>query len=239
MISDPAGVRERLEQITQEAEARNAELKRQIAEIETTASSQDGRRASEITVEGDISLKIGDNKASRVIRATANYNALLSVFQAVCGPTALHMGYKTALNRFVWVRNDYDVKFLFTLYIAEKLTGLELVSLAAELIAPLDKFNLRKEHTYRARMPVFFVDCAGPDSTIIWLSFPPTQAFDPATQTLKQIFGEFTSLSYTDDDGDSVLIDGQDSWDYALAVGGRIAPLGRYPLLVVKTPLAE
>jgi hypothetical protein len=234
MISDPAGVRERLEQITQEVEARNADLKRQIAEIESTVKGSTARRISEVPLDGDVSLKIGDNKASRVIRATANYSALLSVFQAVCGPNATHMGFKTAFNRYVWVRHDFDVKFLFALYFAEQKKGLELVSLAPDLIAPLEKFNLRKEHAYRPREPVFLVDCAGSDSALIWLSFPPSQAFDAASQALKLLFGEFASLSFTDDANDTIALESATAWDYALATTGRTAPLGHYPLLLVQ-----
>jgi hypothetical protein len=239
MIRDPAAVRERLETIMNETEARNAELKRQIADMQESSKAEPGHRISEVIAEGDINLKIGDNKASRVARANSSYDAILSVFHSVCGAASSNIGYKTPLGRYAWIRNSFDVKFLFTLYCADNLTSLELVPLPPDLLTPLEKFNLRKEHAYRSRMPVFLVDCGGPDSALIWLSFPQDQSWDAATQTLKQIFGEFTRLSFVDDANDTVIIDCGDAWDYALATAGRIAPLGHYPLLVVQTAPGE
>jgi hypothetical protein len=233
MIRDPTAVRERIEAITQEAETRNADLKHQFAELETSGRSQAARRHSSIELEGNVNLKIGEHKASRVTRATASYDSVLSLFQAVCGGSSTHMGYKTTGDRFIWIRNAFDIKFLFTLYMGEQLNSLELVPLPPDLVAPIEKFNLRKENTYRQRDPAFFLDCTGPDGALIWLSFPAAQPLDAATQALKQIFGEFTALSFVDDEGDKIVIDGTDAWDYAIATATRTAPLGRYPMLVV------
>jgi hypothetical protein len=236
MITDAKGVRDRLEVVTREAETRNTELKRRIAELEATVGQQQGGRGSDVIVEGDINLKIGDNKASRVVRHNATYGAVLSVFQAVCGPSATYIGCKTPSGRYAWVRNDFDVKFMFTIYVAAKLDGLELVSLPPDLVAPLEKLNLRKEHAHRFGMPVFLVESTGPEGALVWLSFPPTQTFDAASQTLKQVFPEFTGeISFTDDSNDSVLVDSAETWEYALAVAARLAPVGRFPLLVVRT----
>jgi hypothetical protein len=235
MITDPAGIRERLEVVTKEAETRNAELKRRIAELEEIVKKLPGERGSDVDLTGQVTLKVGDSKGIKHVRANSSYNDVLSVFRAVCGPVASHIGYQTANGRYVWVRNDFDVKFLFTIYVSHHLDSLELAPLPQELIADLQRLNLRKEHAFRSGMPVFFVESAGPEGGLIWLSFPANLTFDAVGQAIKQICETFTEILFTDDSNETVLVDASDPWEYALAAAARLAPLGRFPLLTIRT----
>jgi hypothetical protein len=240
MITDPAQIRERLEQLTKEAESANLDLKHQVEELQARLAETNVSTPEPSFQYGDnVNLRIGVGRASRVIRSNASYDQVFSAFKSVIGPRAGLFVSKIDGGRYIWLRTNFDIKFLFTSYFAENLSVLELEAIQPELVQPIENFNLRKELPYREGMVAFKVECAGPEEPLIYLAFPENMARDAAQQYLKQIFGELTALRFVDEAGDVVTIDSVESWDYALATARRLLKVGRYPLLLVQTTPTE
>jgi hypothetical protein len=234
MITDPTQIRERLEQLTNEAEAHNAELKRKIEDAQRSlAERKIERRASHIELGDAVNVRVGPSRATKVVKSNASYDMVFSAFQAVMGTQSRFIGTKLD-GRSVWLRTNFDIKFIFSAYFCDSLKVIEFDALSQEQVQPFDKFDLRKEQQYRVGMAVFKVECAGPDFPLIFLSFPANMDIDAANQYLKHIFGEVSSIRLLDDADDVVTIDSVESWDYGIAVAIRLSKLGRFPLLSIQ-----
>jgi hypothetical protein len=241
MITDPGAIRDRLEQLTKEAEAHNAELTHQVKELQGRLAEKNVStpETPSFTFGDNVNLRIGVGRAARVIRSNASYDQVVSAFQSVIGPRANLFASKVDGGRYIWLRTNFDIKFLFTSYFAENLPAVELEAIYTEVVQPIKKFNLNKELPYRDGMVAFKVECAGPEEPLIYLAFPDNMAIDTAQPHLRQVFGDLAALRFVDEAGDVVTIDSVESWDYALATARRLSKVGRYPLLLVQTVSAE
>jgi hypothetical protein len=235
MITDPAQIRERLDQLTTETEAHNIELKHQIEDLQSNMfARQITRRGSRCEFGDNVHLRIGPSKAAKIVRSNASYDMVVSAFQSVMGVQSKHMGSKVDQGRSIWLRTNFDIKFVFSIYFAGSAKALELDALPQEQVQPFDKFDLRKEQPYKDGMAVFKVECAGPAFPLIFLAFPGNMALEAANQYLKHIFGEVSSMELIDDAGDIISIDSPESWDYGISLGARLSKLGYFPLLSIQ-----
>jgi hypothetical protein len=240
MITDPGQIRDRLEQLTKEAEAHNAELKRQVEDLQARVAEQHAAPQEPSFVMGDeVRCRIGVGRASRVIRTNANFDGVSSVFRSVVGPRAGLFVSKVDGGRYIWLRTNFCIKFLFTSYFAENLPTVELEPIEPEVVQAIEKFNLKKELPWREGMIAFKVECAGPEDPLIYLAFPDNMTRDAAQGYLQSIFGEVSALRFVDEAGDVVTIDSVESWDYALATARRLWKVGRFPVLLIQTASAE
>jgi hypothetical protein len=236
MITDPAQIREKLEQLTKEAEERNVELKRQADELQARLDEQNaGPEEAPFEFGDNVKLRVGISKQSKVVRSNASYDMVLSAIQTVVGQHEKYFASKDDQGRLIWLRTSFAMNFLFTSYFAEGWPAVELDAIAPEAVQPVEKFNLRKELPYRDGQAVFKVECAGPEDPLIYLTFPSNMTLEAANQHLGQIFGKITSLRFVDEAEDVVTVDSTESWDYALATSLKLSKLGRFPLLLIQT----
>jgi hypothetical protein len=234
MLTQGNAIQTRLEELARAAESRNAELKQRLQELSSQPSV-----LTEVKFRDTVTLHVGTSKFDRVIRSTAKIDDLAGTVTAATGHPCTHVGYRDDQGRLVWLRTSQDVKFMFATYFADKVAFRQITVIAPEEVNALAGFALRKEHVHKEGMPVFRVDCAGPNEPLIFLTIPAASTREQALEHFAGIFGPIASLRFHDPADDGIAIDSEDAWEYCLETAVAMSRAGKYLLLVIETSGAD
>jgi hypothetical protein len=234
MITDGSAIQSRLEELAREAESRNAELKQKLAELSSQPSP-----SAEVKFRDTVTLHVGTSKFDRIVRSNAKLEDLLGTVRSATGHPCTSIGYRDDQGRLVWLRTNHDVRFMFSTYFADRVAFRQITVIEPEEVTALSSFPLRKEHAYKDGMPVFRVDCAGPNEPLIFMAIPANSTREQALEHLGGIFGAVASLRFYDPSDDGITIDSEDAWEYCLETAVAMSKAGKYLLLVIETASAD
>jgi hypothetical protein len=234
MLTQGSAIQSRLEELARAAEAQNTELKQKIEEL-----SSGGSLVTEVKFRDTVTLHVGTSKFDRVIRSNAKLDDLLGTVRSATGHPCKFVGYRDDQGRLVWLRTNQDVKFMFWTYFADKVPFRQITVIEEEEVNALSSFLLRKETVHKDGMPVFRVDCAGPNEPLIFLAIPANSTRDQALEHFGGIFGPIASLTFNDPADDVITIDSEDAWEYCLETAVAMSKAGKYLLLVIETGAAD
>jgi hypothetical protein len=185
-----------------------------------------------------VNLNIDSSKVNKVIRSSASFEDLMSAARLSLPPGVPGVAYRGEQGRLLWVRSSHDVRLMFAWYFAQEIAALQIVGVAADALARVGRFALRKEAPYREGMAVFRCECAGPDAVLIFLAVPAALTLDRALAYFGGIFGALASLMFVDDADDIVTIDSPESWEYCLDTARAMAKAGTFSLLLLEVKAA-
>jgi len=124
---------------------------------------------------------------------------------------------------------------MFTWYFSQEIPFLQVVPIPPNEIAPILRFNLRKELNFKDGMVVFRCESAGPDGPLIFIAVPGNLQREGAVEYLQSVFGPITSLMFVDEAEDVISIDSLESWEYCIETASAMAKGGRFALLLIET----
>jgi hypothetical protein len=234
LVTTGREIQERLEELTHEAEIRNAQLKQQLEELSAKPDSQKAVW-SEVQFLDNATIRIGTAKFNRLIRSTAKYDDIASTVAGSTGNECRHFGYRDAQGRLVWIRTNQDVHFMFASFFAEKAAFRQITVLQPEELGSLLNLPLRKEFNFKEGMAVFRVECAGEEAPLIFLSIPSNSSREEALEHFRSIFGGVTRLTIDDPADDRIEIDSDDPWEYCIEAAATVSKAGKYLLLRIET----
>jgi hypothetical protein len=190
--------------------------------------------APKVVLRDSITLRIGTSKFDRIIRSTATYQDLLSTIKTNTGQESKYVGYRDIQGRLVWIRTNYDVRFMVASYFAEGIPFRQITIFEEEELGLLKTFDLRKEYPFKDGMTVFRVECAGEEAPLIYLAIPANSTREEAIEYFETLFGKVESLNFDDPDDDRILIDGQEPWEYCMETSVAMSEAGKYLLLRIE-----
>jgi hypothetical protein len=235
-LTQGAAIQAHLEELTRQAESRNAELKQRLDELnEQLANGPPGSsRFAPVKIGENATLRIGTGRFDKVIRSTASYDDFLSTVLSSTRSDSRYIGHRDDQGRIVWIRTTQDLHFTFAWYFAMELPFLQVVPIDPEAVAPIERFAFAKEIKFKDGMPVFRCECAGPEAPLIYLTLPTGNSQAEAMLYLEGVFGPIASLMFVDEADDRITIDSPESWDYCVETAGITSVSGRFSLLLVE-----
>ncbi|OHT05517.1 hypothetical protein TRFO_26721 [Tritrichomonas foetus] len=222
-----------LEDLMKKEEARAAQLKQRLDELNQQLNSQNVNAGSitEVKFGDNVKVRIGTSKFDKLIRSNCTYDDFIQPARVSIGTDKV--GFRDDQGRIVWIRTNQDIHFMFTWYFAQELPFIPVVAVPPNDVATISKLNLRKEFTFKEGCAAFRCECAGPDGPLIFLAVPPNSTKDDGFAYLQSLFGNFSSLMFVDEAEDIITIDSDESWEYCIETGMAMAKVGKFPLLLV------
>lgn len=235
-ITDPGEIQTLLENLIKQEDARSVELKAQMKELIDQQKSSIGiSNQGAIQFGEHVVLYIGRSKFPKTVSSNVQFDNFSAIVKISLGTRDNNIGYKDEQDRSVWVRTNQDIHNIFAHYFSEKLSFLRIVSIPLEQLAPLQKFDFRKEFLAKNEtVATFRVETAGAEGPLCLLSIPSKYNKNDGYSYLKSIFGEFTSLLYVDEADDTIALDSNESWEYFIETGTALSKMGQYQLLIIQ-----
>jgi hypothetical protein len=226
-----------LEDLTTKEEARTVQLKQRLEELSLQLRKDNfiPAPATEVTFGDSVTLHVGGSKFDKVVSSHATFFDFTNAIRTSLGSEPAFVGFRDDKGRLIWIRTNQDVHFMFTWYFAQEVPFLQATAITPQEIAAVQRFALRKELNHKEGMPVFRVECAGPDGPLIYLAVPATNNREEAVKYLEAIFGVISALMFVDEADDVISIDSVESWEYCIETAAAMSKNGKFSLLLIET----
>lgn len=218
--------------------AKRTQLKKQIDELSKQGSSKtvssEKQTEQNLIKDDDVILHFGTKTFKKILKSNAGVNDLFSMSNLNLGTNEVGFKDSNDQDSITYVRTNQDLKYVFTIYFTKNIPFLHIVALKNEDVASFKKFNLRKESINKNDdCAVFRVQVLGPDSSLIFLAIPTKYSKTEGMTYLQSIFGNISEMTFVDEDGDIIIIDSSESWDYSINASFTMNKKGKYPRLTI------
>jgi hypothetical protein len=240
-VTEPRSIRVTLETEMMKLEEKSSALKQKITDITTRLCGPPPAPVPQTEFGDKVELSIGPDGVHKTVRSMLTFEMLLSEFQSVVGPSESYMGFQADRHTLIWVRTISDVKLVLRFYYSQVLPNsrkrpgaLRLVSIPPESISVISQLKVTNILPYRESLAVFKVESAGPRNPLVLLPVERNWKLHEALPHFQLIFGLFHSMTIIDDEDDTVAIDEDESWKYALETASRMGATSAFPLLIIE-----
>ena len=216
-----------VDQLTQEEEMRNAKLKKQLSELDSS------KGASNVTqfIKDRVNYVIDNSRFEKSIPATSTFADVAKLLSQT-NSSIPYFGYEDKSNQDVYLRNDRDIQFCFREFFGTSDKTLTLRHIKGDTLSSVLKGHFEEdcrdfENSFHCKLCI-----ASKVDPCIFFSFKLGTTLDEALAILAKVRGSpVKKLSTIDSDLDQILITTDFEWEYFVAECKVLYKIGKFVTL--------